>query len=184
MNNSANRKISGLLSAVALIVSGCILSGTFAITFYLEFPRNFSGSSFQAASVDLTTEEDWDDHKDKIESIESVKMDGVVANNQQAADTFDVYISNILYASVAEFLATPAADKAPLLLGVPLPGGVPTTFDAGETAAYLQLSEANFDKIEKIVLDGNFHVYLIGKSPTFDITLLKGTIFVTFTASN
>ncbi|MEE8576637.1 MAG: hypothetical protein V3T31_05225, partial [candidate division Zixibacteria bacterium] len=54
------------LAAAILLVTGCLVSGTFVIV--EEF--SFTGQTgFYFYEVDITSEPDWEDHKDDIDFI-------------------------------------------------------------------------------------------------------------------
>ena len=70
-------KILLVLASVLLIAiafSGCkyIISGTFVIVENIEFT---AGSGFYFYQVDITDEEDWDEHKDDIDFIDAVGVE-------------------------------------------------------------------------------------------------------------
>lgn len=79
------------------IGAGCVLSsGTFILTYEVEGFGPIVGN-MQRAHVDLTTEKDFDKHKDKIESIDAVSIMGDIVTDFGHIDSVEIWISDQSY---------------------------------------------------------------------------------------
>ena len=82
------RGFLGLLGA-ALLVSGCLVSGTFIFVDDFKFTAQ---TGFYYYQVDITDAPDWDKHKDKIDFIDAVGVEFYITNNAQSTVIFDAWI--------------------------------------------------------------------------------------------
>ena len=86
--------LSGLLAA--FILTGCIIVGTFVIDFEINDPEPVVGTDdIYHFNVDLTTDDDWEDHKDKIKDIDNVGFVLAVTNNELADIEIIMYIDDV-----------------------------------------------------------------------------------------
>lgn len=166
--------LAGLIMVSALI-TGCLVSGTFIIVEDFEFTAQ---TGFYHYSVDLTDEQDWEDHKDDIDAIDAVGFEFVITSYSDVPTTFNAWVTaaGTDYGSVAEIVAN--ATKIINDLSVPANGSL--------TVTYVQsLSHiANLAALKALVKTGTFEYY--GTSTNnpenvFDVT--EGKVVVTLSAS-
>jgi hypothetical protein len=93
MKNILNRfGVTAVIAASLMVMIGCLVSGTFVVITDID-PFCFSSSDpFYHYHVDLTTESEWNDHKDKIDFIDAVGFDFWIENHSSSAVTFSVYV--------------------------------------------------------------------------------------------
>ncbi len=77
------------LALIALVAAGCLVSGTFIIVEDFEFTAQ-SGHYFY--KVDITDEQDWEDHKDDIDQIDVVGVEFYISSTESGPVTFDAWI--------------------------------------------------------------------------------------------
>jgi len=175
-----NMKTFLLLTALAVLAAGCILSAQWSLAVPFAVDKQFNNGVI-SETVDLAQEDKtWNDHKDNIDQIEKVGFDAVITG-LAAGDTLDMYLSaKSSYASRAAVQG--AADAYPLLLGYVAPGGT-DTLTRVEAEALLQLSGANFTNVKNLVKTGNFTAYITSSGGAAVGTIDTANVYITFTAS-
>ncbi len=162
-----------LLTVVALLLAGCLITGTFIADIMIrDFDVNTD--TFYAEQVDLTEDEDWEDHKDDIKSIDLVGFELWINNTSGSAQSFKAFIDDAneqLYqtAVLVEANATVILDELTLD-----PGdnyiSYPNSFN------YLR----NLETIRTLLEAGQFNAYGITTGGTFELDSMR--VIVTFTA--
>lgn len=90
MNKRAKFTLAVLL---ALFIAGCIASGTITFKFPLDdFVSSSSGLEVQ--EIDLTTNSDYNDHKDEIRSVDQIEVVGWFHNLLQTENQAEIFISD------------------------------------------------------------------------------------------
>ena len=79
------------LALIALLAVGCLVSGTFIIVEDFNFTAQ---SGFYFYPVDITTEQEWEDHKDDINQIDVVGVEFWITSTESGPVTFDAYIDD------------------------------------------------------------------------------------------
>lgn len=85
--------ILGLI-LICLVFVGCkdlLISGTFVFVETFDFTAQ-GGIYYQ--SIDITTESDWDEHKDKIDFVDAVGVEFFITSTEEADVTFDAYVDD------------------------------------------------------------------------------------------
>jgi hypothetical protein len=87
-----------LIVIIALAISaGCVLSsGTMILTYEAE-GYGAIGGGIQSVYVDLSSEKDFEKHKDKIESIDAVSIVGDIANTAGTTAGAEIWITDNEY---------------------------------------------------------------------------------------
>lgn len=80
---------------VPVLFGGCLLvSGTFTFTHEIdEFVS--SNGAFQAREIDLTQDKDYNDNKDKIQSVDQVSVVGWFFNMSPQDNSAEIYIADV-----------------------------------------------------------------------------------------
>ena len=124
------------IAAVILALAGCLVSGTFVLSILLVENKGltyFNDMYFGAA--DLTVDEVWQDHGDKIKNIDVVGFELWVTNNTTSANKFDVYVapwsSTLDSTSAAD---TVKAKATQVLDGLPLAASKTTHISYGQSS--------------------------------------------------
>lgn len=79
--------------AATLVLSGCLVSGQITIFQRIDDTTS-TDAAITAISVDLNEEEDYVDHKDKIESVDEISVVAIIENNLATAADVMMYISD------------------------------------------------------------------------------------------
>jgi hypothetical protein len=79
------------LALIALLAVGCLVSGTFIIVEDFEFTAQ---TGFYFYPVDITSEPDWEDHKDDINQIDVVGVEFWITSTESGPVTFDAYVDD------------------------------------------------------------------------------------------
>jgi len=83
--------ILGLI-LICLVFVGCkdlLISGTFVFVETLEYTAD---NDFYFYQVDITTDPDWDEHKDKIDFVDAVGVEFFITSTETTDVTFNAYI--------------------------------------------------------------------------------------------
>ena len=83
------------LLGILLLLTGCLVSGTFVVTIFINGEDFSTFTGLYHYVVDLSTDSDWEDHKDKIKDIDVIGVELWITNNASAATTFNVWIDDI-----------------------------------------------------------------------------------------
>ncbi|MCK5125735.1 MAG: hypothetical protein KAR42_05725 [candidate division Zixibacteria bacterium] len=79
-------------AVVIAVLAGCLVSGTFIIVEDITFTAS---SGFYFYQIDFTDEDDWEDHKDKIDFIDAVGVVLYFTSTEASDVTFNVYIDDL-----------------------------------------------------------------------------------------
>ena len=150
--------------ALALIVSGCIVSGQFIILIAGTDTITSTDDTLDYLAVDLTEDETWQDHQDKIQAIVDIKFECEFENNNDgAAADGELWISTELYSTVDQ-----VRDNATIVFsGMNLAAGEVREVSFSESADYIE----NLDTVLDLLEGGQFYVYGIASNTEFDVTV-------------
>jgi len=177
-----------LLAAVllgAVLGNGCVITSAQVMAHYdLQNPFTIISSTAdhsERCPVDLTTVDEWNDHKDELKGLIDVAILGKFTNVAGPAGGVSAYIVPTLDNPPGGAPAIPA--NAKLLWGPASIGatGSSRTIDWNESAGL-------FDKQGKDLLlkevkgDGQFTIYTIGTAGTYNIRVDDGVIVLVLDA--
>lgn len=177
--NSAKRLLG--LALVALLVTGCLVSGTFVIV--KDFNVVFTADGgFYWWPIDLTTDPDWDDHQDDIDDLDALGLEFTIENTSDVTSTFAIQF------------ATASGEADPFDVPSVIPAGAVTvlsglTVNANSTR-HITYAESlgmigDIAAIKAVVLSGRFDYYgtSTGGSGDDPFVITDGKIIVTVSAS-
>jgi len=157
---------------IPIVIAGCIATGTIVLVFDVE---GFSSSNNTVGSkfVDLNTNSDYEDNKDKLKSVDAVALTGYVVNNTNSDLVGEAFISDTQYNTVDDI-----RDNAIKIFESPaIPANDTLFLDWADGMSHIQ----NFDYIvNELKNDGTFYLYGIS-SGTFD-TDYNLSLIITITA--
>ncbi len=167
------------LSLAALMSAGCFLiSGQFTVSYEFDTPINVtSPTAVFGQLVDLSTESEYNDNKDKIETVSDLALLGQFTNTG-AATSVEVW----MVASPGAALTTDAAVRA---AGQRLWG--PVALGSSETASVgwdqsAQLFVGRQALIDEIKGDGEFALYALGTTGTYSFRIENGALIAVISA--
>lgn len=159
---------------IAFAAPGCILtSGQILIDFDLGTIDVTSPTGLVGEQIDLNTNDDYEEHKDKLKNIVDFAVLGTI-NNTGGTDLMpEVWITADLTSYTDE--TTVKANGIKLWGGILVPAGGSAAVDWNTSAALftaagkaLILSEAKGD--------GNFTLYVMGASGTYQFNITNGVL--------
>jgi hypothetical protein len=159
-----------LVAGAALVGAGCILtSGQILISFDLVNPLTVTNlMPVYSEPIDLSTNSDYVEHKDKLETLADVALLGQVTNNSGTAVDAEVYFSE-----TSNTFMTPAEVRAgakKLWGPFALAPNETKTISWDQSAALID--DAGRDAlIAEVKGDGVFTLYIIGTTGTFSFTV-------------
>ena len=175
-----------LLAAVVLLglgINGCVLTSA-QIFAHFDLPDPFEinsvGLTFQKIDVDLNTIDDYAKHKKNLKHLSDAAIGGVFTNVSGPAGAVEVWMTPdpTSYSSVGQIQANAIKLWGPASIG-PTGSVVKLTWDQ---SAKLFTSAGRQALIDQVKGDGQFTIYTIGTSGTYDIRVDHGTILLVIDA--
>lgn len=168
------------LALILLAIGGCIVSGTFMIIkpFHLT---TYNGKIFYY-TVDITTEQEWKDHRDEINEVKTVGFELWITNNEAFPVAFEVYVDEYgqpEYDNADDIEAYPTQVVGNLELAAG--PGAQTHISYGDSFGHLM----NVKKLKQLVESGKLHFYGLssgGTSSGFFVD--SGKVIVTLSAGS
>ncbi|MCX6834232.1 MAG: hypothetical protein NTW07_03710 [candidate division Zixibacteria bacterium] len=172
--------IIGLI-LTGLVITGCLVSGTFVIVEDVDFSFT-ADNGFYWYPVDLTTNSDWEDHKDDIDNIDALGFSFKIENTSGVSSTFTVQFAAAT--GVANPLDEPTSipdDVVTVITGLTVAAGATRTVTYAESLGMI----SNLAALKAIVKSGRFDYYgtSSGGSGDFPFEVTDGKIIVTVSAS-
>lgn len=168
------------LSLAALMSAGCFLvSGQFTVVFNFDTPLTInSATTVMGQLVDLSTVSDYEDNKDKLDSVSDLALLGQFTNNGPAT-TVEIW----MVASPGGPLTTDGAVRA---AGTRIWG--PFTLGSGETRSIgwdqsAQLFVGRQALVDEVKGDGEFSLYALGSATPYSFTVENGAMVAVIAAT-
>ena len=162
---------------LALAAAGCILvSGQFLVDFDLPNFQATTDSNIVAEQIDLNTNDDYNDHKEDLKAIVDIAVLGKVTNNDAGAVGVEVWMT----AGATNYTtSTEISNNATKLWGpFVVLGGATKTVDWNESAALFTAAGKSL-LLSEVKGDGEFTLYAIGNTTTYDINVDNGVLAIT-----
>jgi len=165
-----------LALGLGLVFPGCILtSGQIEISFELSDVSGISSTGLAAEVIDLSTESEYQDNKDKLDGLTDLAVLGKITNNDTNPLNVEVWVTpdSTGYTTDTQLKADPKAVKlwGPLSLAA----GATRVIDWNESAK-LFTSTGKAVLLHEAQGDGKFTVYAIGSAGSYDFSITKGVL--------
>jgi hypothetical protein len=175
--------IIGLI-LTGLVITGCLVSGTFVIVKDVDFSFT-ADNGFYWYPVDLTTNSDWEDHKDDIDDIDAVGFEFKIRNTSGVDCEFNAWF--VAEEGVADSTAFPLSFVPANLGATQVISGLTVAAGATRTVTYAQSLGyiSNLAAFKAIVKSGRFDYYGTSTGGTGDdpFEVTDGKIIVTVSGS-
>ncbi len=164
------------LALLGIWIQGCLLSGTYVITFNVEKTIISTQDTLNFAAVDLSENDTWADHQEDIKYVDEVaftfKVENLISTD---STTGQLYITDIdTFTNVDDIRA-----NATLIVdGIELGPGETKHILWNECFQYI----LNLDTLKKQVESGTFHLYGICKNTPFHVRFYDIVAVITVTA--
>ena len=172
--------IPGLL-IVALIATGCLVSGTFVIVEGVT--SSFTADSgFYWWPVDLTTNEHWTERQDNIDDLDAIGFAFVIQNTSDVTSTFNVMFAATTGAIDLNDQPTEIPTGAVTVIsGLTVAAGSTRKVGYAESLGMI----SNFAALKAIIMSGRFDYFgtSTGGSGDFPFIITEGSIIITVSAS-
>ncbi|MFH1680795.1 MAG: hypothetical protein ABIH26_09140 [Candidatus Eisenbacteria bacterium] len=149
-----NRGLLLGLLLLALGAAGCLISGQLILVQVFGDGTANAENTVHFISVDLNDNSKYNDHKDKLKSLEAFGFYVTVTNLGGGEAQGEMYLS-LANLGLSPSIATIKAQGTPIIVNANLGGGEARTITFEESQDYI----TNFDKIEEAVLEGVFYLY-------------------------
>jgi len=166
-------------AVLALAAAGCILvSGQFLLNFNLDDWTASTASTVTRADIDLTTNSDYKDHKDDLKSIADIAVLGKITNNGSETIGVEVYMtpSNATVYTTADDVKNYATRIWGTLKVEP--GASKAVTIGWDESAKLFSTTGKTLLLDEAKGDGQFTLYLIGDTTTYDIDVENGVLAI------
>jgi hypothetical protein len=162
------------LVLIGAMITGCLLvSGTFVIVENIDFS---SGTNFYFYAVDVTSNSDWQDHKDNIDFIDAVGFELYGTNGTGSAVACNAYVDDYTGGAVPGSVPASATN---VLNNLTIPAGA---FHV--TYAQSMASLANLTTLKSVAKTGKFDFYAtVGEAPIGSINFHFDSAKVIITVS-
>lgn len=166
-------KIAIFTFIVPLLIAGCIGSGTLIIVFEIaEFVSSSSG--LEVMEVDLASNDDYDDNKDKIKSIDQVTVVGWLVNELPDPNQAQIYIADVgIYSTPAEVVA----NATRVFTSPVIPGNDSVFIDWADGLSHIE----NLPALKDAADSGYFWLYGVAADSPFMVRF-RITLVITMTA--
>ncbi|MGB2697890.1 MAG: hypothetical protein WBD28_08570 [Candidatus Zixiibacteriota bacterium] len=164
------------LALLGIWIQGCLLSGTYVITYEVEEEIISTEKILNSASVDLSENDTWADHNEDIKYVDEVaftfKVENLISTD---STTGQLYITDIdTFTNVDDI-----RDNATLIVdGIELGPGEMKHILWNECFQYI----LNLDVVKAQVESGTFHLYGICKETPFHVYFYDIVAVITVTA--
>ncbi|MBM3321527.1 MAG: hypothetical protein FJY73_12715 [Candidatus Eisenbacteria bacterium] len=149
-----NRRALLVFPLAALFAAGCLVSGQLILVQVFGDGESSADKTVHRISVDLNGNEDYDEHKDKLQSLEYFGFFVTVTNEGPGEAKGAMYLS-LVDLGVSPSIATIKAQATPIIENANLGAGETRTITFEESQDYI----TNLDAIEEAVLEGVFYLY-------------------------
>jgi len=173
-----------LALGLGLAIPGCILtSAQIEISFDLPDATGITTTGLASQWIDLNTESEYTDNKDKIADVIDLSVLGRITNNDTNPLKVELWMTPDSTAYTTEVLlkADPKVVKLWGPLSVAAGPGAIHLIDWNESATLFQ-SAGKTVLINETKGDGKFTVYAIGSTGTYDFSITKGALVLVLDA--
>jgi len=171
-----------ILIGMALVFTGCLVSGTFVIVegVNLDFTAD---RGFYWYPVDLKGNSVWEDHEEDIDNIDAIGMQFSITNTSEINTEFEVlFVKASGPADPGDWPDEVPAGAVVVIDGLEVAAGATRHIGYLGSLAYIE----NIEKLKEIIMTGRFDYY--GRSTggsgddLFEVT--DGKIVITISASS
>jgi len=179
------RTLKTLALVLPLTLCGCLLStGQTTIDYDLGTIDVTGGDNLVAEQVDLSTNADYEEHKDDLEGVTDLALLGQVTNNLSAGSgtlNVEAWITQDTtnYTTEAQVRANAIKIWGPLVVAP----GATVQIDWNESAELFTPWAKPF-LLQEMQGDGVFTIYLLGTSGLYDFTIENTTLVLTMEAES
>lgn len=160
------------LALIALLAVGCLISGTFIIVEDFNFTAQ-GGNYFY--KVDITTNQEWEDHKDKIDQIDAVGVEFYISSTESGPVTFNAYVDEYGVDST-----TVPGDTKKIIDAFTVNPGLDQHITYTQSLTFLK----NLELLKSLAKTGKFYYWGTSTgSEGSSFVIDSGKVIVTFSAS-
>jgi hypothetical protein len=164
--------------ALLAFVACNLISGTFVITVMYENLSVASLNDFYYQAVDVTEEEDWQDHKDDIKDIDNVGFELWMDNNSGQAITAYLYVAPITSSLNGSSTKAEVMADAIRIFSLPLPDSEDIFIGYAESFNYV----ANIQQLRDMAEEGQFKFFALSDASPIDFGIDSVKVIVTVSA--
>jgi len=163
--------------AVGLVVAGCVLtSGQIRISFDLDDFSTTTDTGLAAQTIDLNTESEYKDNKDKLKDLSDLAVLGEITNNLGSPINVEIWMTPTItnYTTAAE--VTNSGSGAVRVWGPFNLAGNATKKIGWDDSAKLFSAAGKKLLLDEAKGDGQFQLYAIAPAGAYDFGVAKGVL--------
>jgi len=175
------KRKAGVISTagILLILTGCLISGTFVLSVMIRDLQVSANGENYYINVDITEDQDWQDHQGNIKDIDLVGFELWATNNTGVANKFSAYVADSLSSLDSLSTRTEIEEHGILVLkDLPLKATGQTHITYGQSFKYI----ASLDKLKELAEVGKFKMFAVANESNINFNLDSVLVIVTFTA--
>ena len=166
----------GLVLGLGLLCAGCILtSGQIQINFDLP---NFTGNSttgIAGTTIDLNTEKEYKDNKDKLKDLTDLAVLGKFTNNSATPVNVEVWMTPAPTSYITAAGLTGDATKIKVWGPFSVAGNATKIIDWNASSQLFTVA-GKAALLSEAKGDGNFTLYAVGSAGTYDFSVADGAL--------
>lgn len=165
----------GLLAVTLIMGSSCITTGNVMVVEYIDDFDAQTETNLDYERVDLTTNSDWQEHRDDIAGIDDMGFACRITNNANSPATGQLYLYDPKNDNDSLLTISEVQQEAIKVLdGIVVPAGETREIEWQESYDYLE----NFDDAKNIIFSEKFQVYFIAANTPFNIRVTDIVLFL------
>ena len=166
-----------LALGLGLMTPGCILtSGQIQIDFALPSFTANSVTGIDGTTIDLNTEKEYKDNKDKLKDLSDLAVLGKFTNNSATAVNVTVWMTTTPSSHTTEAALMSDPTRVQLWGPFSVAGNATTVIDWNKSAQ-LFTTAGKAALLNEAKTDGNFSLYVIGPAGgAYDFTVANGAL--------
>lgn len=166
-----------LALALGLTAPGCILtSGQIQINFALPSFTANSATGIDGTTIDLNTESEYQDNKDKLKDLSDLAVLGKFTNNSSQAVNVTVWMTTTPSNHLTEVALMSDPSRVQLWGPFQVAGNATTVIDWNRSAQLFTVA-GKAALLSEAKGDGNFSIYAVGPTgAAYDFTVENGAL--------
>ena len=161
MKRNLRLSVISLLGILLLVLGGCLVSGSFVVVENFSFSIH---SGFYAEAIDLTDNDIWAEHADKLDEVEAIGFELWITNNSEEEWKFWGELDEYDVGCVTELCAVSSTTSYLIFDTLTIPAG-----SSGTSQKYVTYAESfnylvNVDSALADVMSGQFNFYGYAKT--------------------
>lgn len=179
MRNITSKLRSLPLGLALLAFVACnIISGTFVVTVMYDDIDLATSDDFYYQEVDVTEEEDWQDHQDEIKDIDNIGFELWMDNNSGQAITTYIYVAPLSSSLNGTSTKAQVVADGIKVFSLPVPNEDDVFIGYAESFDYV----GNIEEFRTLAEEGQFKFFAFSDNSPIDFEIDSAKVIITVSA--